>query len=88
LLFAEIFVFTHILVILLDVVVSDVSISEKILNLEGVKLFFVLNDLHWTYLSLFCDEGSWRSLLKDAYLRDHELDFSGQFIHEIEVMKE
>lgn len=36
LLFTQIFVFSHVFIILSDVVVSNVAISEEILNLKGI----------------------------------------------------
>lgn len=85
--FAQIFVFSHVLIIIFDVVMGDVTISEEILNLEGIKFFLIFDDLHRTSFSFFCDESSWSSFLKDAYFWDHELYLSWKFIHEIKLMK-
>jgi hypothetical protein len=85
--FAQIFVLGHVLIILFDVVVGDIAIGEEILNFEGIKFFLILDDLHGSSFSFFCDECGWGSFLKDAYLWDHELDLSGELIHEIELIK-
>jgi hypothetical protein len=75
-------------VVFLDVVVGDVPVSEEVLDLEGVELLLVLDDLHWPSFPLLGDEGDWRSLFEDADFWHHELDLPGEFVHEVELVEE
>jgi hypothetical protein len=56
--------------------VGNISVSKEILDLEGVKLFFVLNDLNWSSFSLFCEKSDRSTLLEDADFWEEESDFT------------
>lgn len=56
---------------------AQVAVSKEILNLKGIKLLFVIDNLHWPYFSLFCDQSCRTSFFKDADLWQHKFDFAG-----------
>ena len=68
--------FASISFIFIDAIVGDIPISKEILDLEGVKLFFVLYDLYWSSFSLFCEKSDRSSLLKDADFWEKESNFT------------
>jgi len=67
---------------------TNVSVRKKILYFKGVQLLFIFYNLHRTCFTFFRYESDGRTFFEEAKLRDHEFDFSCEFIHEIELMKE
>ena len=50
---AQIFKLVTIFLVFLYVIVSDVSISKKVLDFKCIKLLFGLDNLHWANLAFF-----------------------------------
>jgi hypothetical protein len=66
---------------ILDIIVTDVTIGEEILDFKGIQLLFMFDDLHGQVFFLFGDESGRSTTFKDAYFRDEKLDFPAESIH-------
>jgi hypothetical protein len=88
LLLTQVLELAHVLLLLPDVVVTNIPVREEILNLEGVELLLVADDLHWACLALLGDKRGGGALLEDADFWHHELDFASQFVHKVELREE
>ncbi len=69
--------FANFMFIFIDTIVSDIPVSKEILDLEGIKFLFVLDNLYWGSFSLFSEESYWCTFLKDADLWEEISDFTG-----------
>ena len=85
---AQILEFRAIFLVFFYVIVGDVPVGEKVLDFEGVQFFFGFDYLHRPDFTLFCDQSGRHSFFEDTDLWDHKLDFSGQFVHKVELVKE
>lgn len=60
----------------LHFIMGNVAISEEILDLESIELFFIANYLHWKVIFFLGDQSSRTSILENAYLWQKKLHFT------------